>query len=274
MVMVFFSTLVFFNASAAGLKKSHGTVTAGVSKVVKEAENLSLMHDRTLACGLLVRTLKKSTPDESKILKDKINSLARVFYTERGFQSYLSAKEAFNKGRFAEASEKLTEVDEAERSNIDVLFVLALAQMGSRNFAGADQTVQRALVVNPFATEFNRLALSVEVGKESWATAQKLGDDLLASGQDKTPQTQVLVGVAKLKLQLIDDARRLFLDALKQDSNYPETHYWIAQVVELKEREKFLARYAELCKNKEALRYEKEVEICSHSEEVEKQLKH
>src|ERR1700679_718276 len=136
-----------FSVLAFGAEKPISPQTA---RAIRESENLSLLKDRLPACTALIRTIKRANKEDAKILRDKLNQLSRYFYTDKGFQDYLLGKDLFEKEKFADSLDKLTEAEELEKGNIDVLHYLELSQLWLKKGALADATNKKALQINPF----------------------------------------------------------------------------------------------------------------------------
>src|SRR5258708_26507516 len=127
-----------------------------LQRSIHEAENLSLNRDRTLACGVLWRNIKKANKADGKILKDKLIQLSRYYYTDKGFQAFLVGKEAFQKQKYQDALEKFLEADELEAGIIEVLHYLTLTQLWLKKSSQAEGTNKRAVQMCPIDLEIQK----------------------------------------------------------------------------------------------------------------------
>ena len=271
----------FFCASTLAADKP-AKPTSLVDRAIKEAESLSLVQDRMMASQVLLRNIRKLSKAEAKPLKEKLMTLSRYFYTDRGFQAYLSGKDFFEKKKYPDAVDKLTEADDLEKSNVDVLHLLTLSNLKLQKYEAAETTAARAAQVCPVDLELVRDQLATFVGGEKWVEAQKIVDLLTTDFEDGSAQTLKDRGLVTLKLEAKgedpdlakEEARRLFEKAHQRDPKFPEALYWLASLSSPAESVKLLTKYLDLCKNKTSLHYDRESMLCAKEAEVQKKITH
>jgi tetratricopeptide (TPR) repeat protein len=269
-----FAAAALLAAGYAGGAESSNSVT----RIIREAENLSSEQDRAGAANLILRQLKKtSAPKEARVLKEKLQFFTRYFYSEKGFQSYLVGKELFEKKNYRDALDKFSEADELEKDNVDVLHFMALTQLALGRADMAEGANKRALQMIPFDPELTRNLLAIQVAQEKWTEAVKTSDTLIKEHADGEAQSLKDRGLALLKVELKADARKYLELALAKDKAFPEPYYWLADLKEAAketaETRKLLTKYVELCKDKVNLKYIREPNACIHLPEAEKKLK-
>jgi tetratricopeptide (TPR) repeat protein len=262
-VLSLVTSLIFFLTVSFGAEKALSPQT---SRAIRESENLSLLKDRLPACTVLIRTIKKANKDEVRILRDKLNQLSRYFYTDKGFQDYLLGKELFEKQKFSDALDKLTEAEDLEKGNIDVLHYLELSQLWLKRGALADLTNKKALQINPFDMDVLRDELAILIDGATWAEAEKVGD-ILRGEEDSSPLTLFWTGLAKVKLNNRRDGEKLENVALTKDPTMPEIYFALAS-----DSTKFMSKYIELCTSKAVRFIDRDPNSCTHLSEARAEL--
>jgi hypothetical protein len=250
-----------------------------VKKAIKEAENLSLNQDRVLASGVLLRNLKKATdPKDIKILKDKLIALSRVFYTDSGFEAYQDGKELFEKQKFTDSIEKFLESDETEKGNVEVLHALTLAYLQAQKPYLSENINKRALELCPIKLEIKQDTLDILIGEEKWKDALAAADELIKNFSDTSVQSLKEKGLSQIKLGSTQDGIKTLEAANAKDPKFPETYFLLAlqkgdTEEGIKESQKLLKRYIELCSAKSSVIYEREINYCTNLKEAEKRIK-
>lgn len=242
----------------------------GVDRVIREAESLSLIHNRSQASAVLLRALNKARPPEAGVLRDKLFQLTRFFYSDKGLQAYQVGLEFFAQEKFFDAIEKFAESDEFEKGNIDVLHNLALSQYMTKKLDAAESTIQKGLQLCPLDRELHRDMLAVLVAQEKWSEALKKADQLAQEFNDNSGQTLKERGLALYKLSQKTEAKKALEIALKQAPQHPEIYYWLSQI---KDDTKLIMKYVEICKNKKIVKIRRELELCGQVAQAEKKLK-
>lgn len=257
------STLLIFSVCSFVLAEG----PPSVKKVLKEAENLTLLQDRLSACNTIYKAMKKSSGASAKQLRERLFYFAKYFYTDKGFQNHLLGKELLAKDKFAEAAEKFAEADILEKGNTEVLHLLVLAQLWMKKPKLALETVERAIQTNPADEELLKDKLAVLAALEDWEKALELAQEMTKHG-DNSGQTAYFKGLAQLKLGKTDDAKISLDQALNRDKKYAETYYWLSQLdAYAAKKESLLEKYKSLCKIKKVAGTERDVALCSHSSE-------
>jgi tetratricopeptide (TPR) repeat protein len=267
-------TAFFFMAAK---KPSTGNVS--LQRIIHEAENLSLNKDRLLACGVLWRNAKKANRDDAKTLKEKLFQLSRYYYTDKGFQAFLAGKDAFQKQKYQDALDKFLEADDLEAGNVEVLHYLTLTQLWLKKTSQAEATNKRAVQMCPIDIEIQKDVLGVQLAEELWTEEAATGASLVKESGDASAQTFQGWGIALLKTDLKNEAKKVLEQAVQKDPRLPETYYWLAYAKDEPEAVKLLTKYVELCKNRispqgqaqvSAPQSEREFNFCSHLGEAEK----
>lgn len=235
-------------------------------RVLKEAENFTLLQDRASACGVIYKAYKKSSGSSAAQLKEKLFYFSKYFYTEKGLQNYSEGKELFAKEKYAEAQEKFAEADEVEKNNVDVLRKLALSNMWNKKQRLALENNAKARLINPLDTELVRDKLAIEFNGGEWKDALVTVEQLKAIYKDTTALTQYMKAVALLKTDQKEAAEEAFKSARSKDKKYPEIFYWLSeQEEESALKQKLLLKYAELCKNKKLIQNERDMSLCTRA---------
>jgi hypothetical protein len=238
-----------------------------VKKFLKEAENLTLIQDRLMACTTLYKVHKKFQGAEAKQIKDKLFYLASYFYTDKGLQDYLVGKEFFENEKYQEASEKLVDSDNLEKGNTDVLHYLTLSYLWLKNGKLAEESNLKALQINPLNAELLRDKLIVLVVNEKWKETYDAAQELIKFYSDNQVVTQTYKAVALIKTSKKDDAKIILEGLVGVDGTYPEVYYWLSQISEGKIADGYLQKYNDQCKNKKVTKNQRDVNLCSKSKE-------
>ena len=266
--LILFSLGIYFGSGALGVEKG---LSPQSQRAIREAENLSLLKDRLPACTALIRTIKKATPVETPILREKLSQLAKYFYTDKGYQDSILGKEFFEKQKFTDAIEKLNEADDLEKGNTEVLHYLALSQLWLKKGALADATNKRALQINPFDVDVLRDQLAILAGQENWEEAVRVGQSLAKDFNDTTAQTLYFLSLGFLKTGAQTDGEKLMNEVLAKDATLPEPYYWlVSKETSSKEATRLMAKYVELCSLKAPKVFERDPTTCIHLDEAKK----
>ncbi len=245
-----------------------------VQKIIKEAERLTVIENRTMACNVLYRNLKKANKTAFAQLKEKLLALSRYFYSDKGYENYLLGKDLLEKQKYNDAAEKLAEANDLEKDNVEVLHLLSLAQLGMQKTNLASATSKRALQVCPIDSELMKDELSILSLEEKWSDVVKLSDVLIKEYGDGSAQTFKDRGLALYNLDRKPDSKKNMEQALAKDQSFPESYYWLGIIREKegKEASKLLTKYLELCKNKSTMRYLREPNLCLNTKEAERRV--
>lgn len=266
---VFFLALILGGRALSAEKKGP---TPQTQRAIREAENLSLLKDRLQACTALIRAIKKTTvPNEVHMLNEKLSQLSKYFYTDKGFQDYLLGKDFFEKQKFNDALEKLSEADDLEKGNVDVLHYLELSQLWLKKTPLAEATNKKAMQINPFDIEILRDQLAIFINIENWEEALASSQNLKRDYSDQTALTQYFFALAQLKGGAQIDGEKSMTEVMAKDSSLPEPYFWLGSTESPpKEVTRLMSKYFELC-NMKALRFfERDPLSCSHLEEAKK----
>jgi len=271
-------------ASTTRALKSNSRRTADVERLIKDAENLSLIQDRVQACSLLVRAQKSMNLNagEAGRLRDKLGKLSRIFYSETSFQSYLAALALLDQNKPKEALDRLGEAAEAEHGNLDVVVAIARAQLKFKNFSAALKAVQEGRALSPHDIPLLQLKLQAQVGLEAWEDALETAV-LLGVLDDKSAQTLKDRGLALFKLGRKNEAEKYLSEAADTEKEFPEPHYWLALAKEKADPKPYFEKYIAQCQKLTpedpskllAMRkkFERENELCIQVDEAKRRLK-
>lgn len=229
-------------------------------RAIKEAENLTLIQDRYLACNTLYKAYKKADEKEKKLLKEQLFYFSKNFYTEKGFQIYLSGKEQFEKDKYQEAVENLSDAEMLEKSNTDVLYYLTLSYLWLKKYDEAYKTIQKALSINPLDVEIYKNKAAVEFAEEKWAevilTIEQQNKDFSAPGS----LMHYFKVVATTKKEKTEQAIKTIETAIAKNKKYPEFYYQLSELLDGNKKEEVLKKYNELCKKK--IKNERDINLC------------
>lgn len=222
-------------------------------RAIKEAENLTLLQDRLQACTGLFKAYKKAAKEDQLTIKERLFYFSKNFYTEKGFNLYLSGKELFEAAKYKEAAEKFAEADELEKHNIEVSHFLALAWLWQKKFKLATEANTQGLLINPLDDELVRDKLALDIAEENWETALEtlgtlehlIGGSAALSGQDIYFKALTLSNLKKK-----EEAKNLLLGTINKDKMYPESHLLLHELIADKMDKKHVMKYVELCKSK------------------------
>jgi tetratricopeptide (TPR) repeat protein len=268
-----FTAILFFLTLPTGARGAVAANSNPIQRVIHDAEELSLTKDRDQACALLVKSLKKSSKDDSRTLKAKLVQLSRYFYTDKGFSSYLEGKDFFDKQKFQDAADKFAEADELDNSNVDILHYMTLANLWLGRIDQAEVTSRRASRICPIDQELVRDNLSVEIAQELWTQAATTAQELAKDYSDGSAQTLKDWAEALAKQGQKDEAAKLLQAAIEKDRQFPESYFWLASLRPDQDATKLLTQYVDLCKNKLSLHYDREPRLCLQTAEAEKRIK-
>ncbi|MDZ4677253.1 MAG: hypothetical protein SGI74_07045 [Oligoflexia bacterium] len=264
--------MLIFNFALVLALSSSANSAMPLQRILREAENLSLNHDRILASNVLQRNLKKASTADTPVLREKLLQLSKLFYTDEGFRAHLSGKELFAQQKYADALEKFQEADELEKGNTDVLHMLIISQVQLKKTALALVEHKRAIQMCPIDIELQKDYLMILVAQEKWKEAIEQADLLAKEYNDTSTQTQKDRGHALYELTLKHDAKKAFEGAVHKDPRFPEPYYYLSLIKEKIEAQKLLTKYVNLCKDKSSMKYERELNLCSKQLEAEKRL--
>ncbi len=251
-------------------------------RLIKDSENLSLIQDRAQACAVLIRAVKSGKFDNETAAKllEKNKKLARLFYTDQGFQSFLTGQSFFDQGKYKEALEHFRESIDSEKNNLSLLLGQIDSYLKLKNTSAAGQVSLEAEALSPFDPDVVSAKVQVLEARENWEPLFAV--HLSKIPQPKRAETFKSFGVAALKLGKMVEAEKLFLDALALDRDYPEPHYWLGVMKEKEmgksEFSQYKTRCAQLKLEDQASakaaqkKYSKENDLCGFLEEVKKAL--
>ncbi len=265
-------SLCIFIVVSAFTYTAQSVEVVSLQRVIREAENLSLNHDRLLASNVLQRNLKKASKADFKILREKLLQLSKLFYTDEGFRAYLVGKELFAQQKYADALEKLLEADELEKGNTDVLHLLIMTRVQLKKTAQALVDQKRALQMCPLDIELQKDYLLILVAQEKWKEVVEQADVLIKEYNDSSVQTYKDRGQALYEQDHKTEGKKALELAAHKDPRFPETYYYLSHLKEKVEAQKLLTKYVNLCKDKSSMRYEREPNLCSKQTEAEKSL--
>lgn len=250
-----------------------GATKTSLHKIIEEAENLSLVHNRVQATGILIRAIKSSSPNDRKTIQKKITQLATYFYTDKGLQAHQVSLGLVEKGLFAEAADKLSEVDDFEKGNTLLLNLLSISQLQTKKVTLAIQSAERAEKTDPFDLDIQRDLLASYVASKNWVQATKIGDKLAAESQDKEAQTQKDLAVAYYFSKQQERALKFIEKAHKEDPQHPEIIYWVLKLKSpVMDPIAGWKRYLELCREPKPGKYLRESQLCEAISEAKNQL--
>ncbi len=236
-------------------------------KVIKEAENLTLLQDRELACATLFKAYKKADPKDAAELKEKLFYFAKYYYTDKGFQAFLSGKEFLDKQKYQEAVEKLSDADELEKNNTEVMHHLSIAYLWVKKTKEAMDEATKSLQINPLDIELLKDKLAAEVATENWSQAILTADELIKERSDSSFLTYYFRGLSYLKNDKKNEARQNFEMALSKEKKYAEIYYWLSSLYEPALAKNLMTKYDEICKNGGTLKNQRDPGLCSHSKD-------
>ncbi|MCC6276897.1 MAG: tetratricopeptide repeat protein [Oligoflexia bacterium] len=214
-----------------------------VAKAIKEAESLSLAHDRELATTVLVRNIRKVGKSGQKKLKEKIKSLSKFFYTDKGLQEFQLAQELVEKGQYAEALERLVIADQTEKGNVAVLELMARTELELKKPSSALKNLDRAFTMDPYSSELLRLKYFAYLEAEEF---QKILDELgdlsveHSDGTLKKFRAQALIGLGKASEALA------VLKEIKENQQV-DVHYLLSKADVAEKKTEHIKKYLKSC---------------------------
>lgn len=247
--------------------------------IIDKAFTLSLQRDRAHAIQILTQSIKKESakgsPPPDLLLA--LEEVASSFYGEKS-QQYFEQSLSFRRNEPARALQKLGDALKLEPDNLQVLAEQGRLQIMIGDCSSA-MGVGEKLFSDLQSLEISHLILaqsSVCAGKLERARKAKEGVDL------KKSIYQIYWAMADTELSFrsgqMPAAKESLAEALKIDSEFPETQYWLWKLDSegTKPSEKAAQKYLSLCKSlspRSARKYLNEPMMCRRTAEVESFLK-
>jgi tetratricopeptide (TPR) repeat protein len=136
--------------------------------------------------------------------------------------NYLVGVLYMRRGKSAEAREYLQKAVDAAPNHTAALLALGEAEMKQRDYAKAAETLERGLQLQPTAWRAHYLAGVASYQMRDYDKALEEAKAALASGQDKTGGSMLLVGQAQAALHQRDAALATFNQYLKEQPKAPQ----------------------------------------------------
>ncbi len=136
--------------------------------------------------------------------------------------NYLVGVLYLRRGNSAEAREYLQKAVDAAPNHASALLALGEAEMKQRDYTKAAETLERGLQLQPTAWRAHYLAGVASYQMRDYEKALEEGQAAVASGQDKTGGSLLLVGQAQAALHEREAALATFNQYLKEQPNRPQ----------------------------------------------------
>jgi len=244
--------------------------------LIAKAQQLTLQKERLQAVRILARAAAKEKGRAHAELLSTIDTLAEVFYTEKGQQIYELA-ESLKESAPPTAIEKLQEALQMEGQNTKVLKSLIRLNIQTQKCQQAEELTDRAYETNPFDKELRLLKIQAGVCNKSVTTEEAKA----LAEESKNRKMRIFFDKARAHIFLLNGQPEVALQIIKKiekiDPRFPELYFVKMRAEESLEQSWFTTgtKYVELCRGltKEHKRsYSLEPTLCSELGSVEKDL--
>ena len=174
------------------------------------------------AGGPPAKALKEMEKGLAAMQVDKLNEAeqhlnkAQALAPKSPDVNYLVGVLYLRRGKSAEARDYLQKAVDAAPDHVSALLALGEAEMKQRDYAKAAETLERGLQLQPTAWRAHYLAGVASYQMRDYNKALEEAKAALASGQDKTGGSLVLMGQAQAALHQRDEALATFHQYLKE----------------------------------------------------------
>lgn len=269
-----FSVALFFTSNLAFSAKLET-----YQDVIEKAFNLSLQKDRTQAVNLLVSAAQKESKkgQAPKELLAALEEVTTVFYSDKAQQNFeLGLSLRMTDPTLAQT--KLSEAIKIEPDNLQILLAQTRLQIAGADCGNAQKQAQKLLEKNPYSEELQLVLAqsSICLGQSVDTLKTKINFDTKKQNQD---MFWLLLEVESLFRQgLFTKARELAEQAVRQDSAFPEGHYWLWKLAisQKQKNDRAGQKYLSACKSLSARAqrtYLRDPQLCRRTTEVEAETK-
>ncbi len=248
-------------------------------ELIKKAKKLILLRDRLQACQILSRSAKKwdYTSAEAKEIRESLNELSRIFFTEKAQQSFEFARSK-SYSKWNEATESFLQAQKEEPKNLLVLEYLSYQYLHRGDCKKVLENADLALQMNPYDKTFYAIKAQALACLNLSQELQLLFTSITPDWNMNTMPAWILAKVQsffQLKRYVEMEMAIEKLQELQPD--FPETDYWRGLLYEKTNQDPHSTykSYLEKCKlqnNELRQKYPWEPRVCLASSEVQEKI--
>jgi predicted Zn-dependent protease len=243
--------------------------------IIQDAQKSALAKNRKVATAKLIEALKteKYPPKGRAKVQEALKNISEMFFTDKGQRLFETGQSSFYESADT-ALTRFREALEVEDSNLTILAAMSRAQLSKKDCAASEGTLKTAMQINPYSDTVKFLRAKTYLCNKSATEAATL----LKTEPLEDPVVAVTLASAFFEQGISKDAMILLQKAAKQDSSFPEVHYWLWKVNDENPEaaEEQGLKYVALCKNmnlRTRQKYVNEPRLCAQTQEVEDAIK-
>lgn len=278
-VFIFGTLFVHANPSPTSTLKSAPRSKENYTDIIKKAQDLVLSQDRVQAVQILNRAIKKEQVNKKArvdLLK-LLDEITTTFHGEKNQKTYEYAKTLIRESP-QEAQEKLTEVQQAEPTNIDVLIQLGRVALQSGKCEQAEQEVEKIRIINSYNIKGKLLSLQSDTCLQRTEEIDSEMQEIVEILKSMPLFTHVVLAQHFYNKQDYLRAQVELQKATAIDPNYPEIYFWESQIQKKMNAipTSMALKYIRLCKTitkKDLRKYDIEPRVCQELKNYETEYK-